>query len=157
MDAASIMGALNGLKFAKDALTTLAQGKIEIESQTKILAALEKLGSTQNAIFEMREQLLALQEQNRTLKQELEQADAWNEKIGSYKLTQTPGGAVVHASIGEPPHFVCPSCVNERKLQILQDRRTMAGLFRCPGCKVEYPIKPERKPPPIRYPNNGII
>jgi hypothetical protein len=84
----------------------------------KIQAALKKVGVAQDAMFEMRHELFALQGQNRNLKQEQKQADAWNQKVAAYKLTSAAGGAVVLASTGEPPHFVCPSCVNHRELQI---------------------------------------
>jgi len=57
MDASSILAAYNGLKFAKDSLSTLIQGKIEVESQAKVRAALEKLGAAQDALFEMRDEL----------------------------------------------------------------------------------------------------
>src|SRR4051794_14823660 len=76
MDISSITAAYNGLKFAKDTLSTLAQGQIAIESQSKVLAALEQVGKAQDAMFEMREELFGLQDQNRTLKLQVEQSDA---------------------------------------------------------------------------------
>jgi len=79
---------------------------------------------------------------------------AWSERLGSYDLTKTAGGAVVFKFKGQPEHFACPSCANNRKLEILQDNRTMSGKFRCAACKAEYPINPRENPSPIRYPRN---
>jgi hypothetical protein len=157
MDASSIMAAYNGLKFAKDSLSTVIQGKIEIESQAKVIAALEKLGTAQDALFEMRDELFALQGQIMRLTQELERNNTWDERLGSYELTKTAGGAVVYKFKSQPEHFACPSCANSCKLEILQDNRTMSGKYRCTGCEAEYPINPREDPPPIGYPRNPLV
>lgn len=151
MDATLAMAAYNGLKFAKDSLTTLVQGKVEVETQTKILAALEKLGTAQDALFQMRDEMFALQAENQKLKDEVEQSKMWGEKLTQYELVQTAGGAVVHRFKGEPLHYLCPSCLNKKQIEILQDNRTMSGKFRCTSCTAEYPINPRENLPPIRY------
>ena len=151
MDAALAMAAYNGLKFAKDSLTTLVQGKIEAESQAKILGALEKLGVAQDALFQMRDELFTLQAENLRLQKEIERHNSWNERFASYALVKTAGGAVVHKFKGEPEHFACPSCANNQKLEILQDNRTTGGEFRCAGCETEYPVNPREYLPPIHY------
>lgn len=150
MDATLAMAAYNGLKFAKDSLTTLVQGKVEIETQTKILAALERLGTAQDALFQMRDEMFALQAENQQLKNEAEQNKKWHEKLSRYELVMTAGGAVVHRFKGDPLHYLCPSCLNKGQLEILQDNRTMSGKFRCTACEAEYPINPRENPPPIQ-------
>ncbi len=157
MDASSIMAAYNGLKFAKDSLTTLVQGKIEVESQAKVMAVLEKLGAAQDALFEMRDELFRLQAENMQLKQEIERNNTWKERLGSYELTKTSGGAVVYKFKGQPEHFACPSCANNHQLEILQDNRTMSGKFRCTRCEAEYPINPRENPPSIRHNHNPLV
>jgi len=151
MDASLAMAAYNGIKFAKDSLTTLVQGKIEAESQAKVLAALEKLGAAQDVLFQMRDELLTLQAESLRLRQEIERHNSWKKRLASYGLVKTAGGAVVYKFNGEPEHFACPSCVNNQKLEILQNNRTMSGKFRCTGCEAEYPVNPLETPPPIRY------
>ena len=155
MDAASVMAAYQGLKFAKDSLVTVAQGKIEIESQAKVMAALEKLGAAQDALFEMRDELFRLQADNARLTQAVAQNEAWEKRFAAYELAKTAGGAVVFKFKGQPEHFACPSCANNQKLEILQDNRTMSGKFRCTACKAEFPIRPKEADPPIHYPDNG--
>lgn len=151
MDASLAMAAYNGLKFAKDSITTLVQGKIEAESQAKILAALEKLGAAQDALFQMRDELFNLQAENLRLQQEIDRHNTWNERLAGYELVKTAGGAVVFKFKGDPEHFACPSCANNQKLEILQDKRAMSGKFRCTGCEAEYPVNPPENPPSIRY------
>jgi hypothetical protein len=151
MDASLAMAAYNGLKFAKDSLTALAQGKIEVESQAKVLAALEKLGAAQDVLFQMRDELFSLQAENLRLQQEIERNNTWKERLASYELVKTTGGAVVYKFKGEPEHFACPSCLNIQKLEILQNKRNMSGNFHCSGCAADFPVDPFENPPPIRY------
>lgn len=155
MEASTILAAYNGLKFAKDSLGAIIQGKIEVDAQAKVMAALEKLGAAQDALFEMRDELFTLQTEISRLKQELEANNAWKDRLASYELTKTAGGAIVFRSKGEPEHFACPSCANDLKIEILQDNRTSSGKYRCTGCKAEYPIAPRVKVSPITYPPSG--
>lgn len=154
MDVTAVTAAYNGLKFAKDSLSALMAGKIEAESQARILAALEKLGAAQDTLFQLREELFTLQAENVKLKQEIDTHNKWQERLDAYELARTAGGAVVYRFKGQPEHFVCPSCTNDKKLQILQDNRTMSGKYRCVGCEAEYPINPRETPPDmpqVRY------
>ncbi|WP_426170399.1 hypothetical protein [Pseudoduganella sp. R-34] len=159
MDMALTMAAYNGLKFAKDSLTTLVQGKVEIESQAKIIEALEKLGPVQDALFEMRQDIFDLQTENQRLKSALEQSKKWDDKLANYELVMTDGGAVAHRFKGSPLHYLCPSCINKKQPEILQDNRNLSGKFRCTACNAEYPINPRKSIPvePIRRSANPYV
>ena len=147
MDIASITAAYNGLKIGKEILTGLLEAKIESEAKGKVTEALGKLGAVQDTLFELREELFKHQSENETLRKKIAQYEAWENQLSQYALTKTAGSGVVYAYKGEPAHFACPNCVNQRQIQILQDNRTMSGKFRCPGCGTEYPINPRQDPP----------
>lgn len=151
MDPASIIAAYNGLKFAKDSFSALLDAKIDIEARSKITEALTKLGEAQDTLFQLREELFSLQADNAKLQRSIDQHNAWKERLAGYELAKTAGGAVVYRFKGEPEHYACPSCVNNQHLHILQDNRTNSGKFRCTGCDKEFPINPQKKPPPIDY------
>lgn len=142
-----ISTAFNTLKFAKEALQVTLRLQVENESREKINAALEKVGNVQDSLFELREALLQMQTENDRLRADLKAHDEWEAQKASYKLTKTPGGAVVYRASqvlvegGTPDHFVCPNCLVKREIQILQDRRVAAGLYDCPGCKAAYPVR----------------
>jgi len=153
MDASAVLAAYNGLKFARDSLTALVEGKVEIESQAKIIEALTKLGAAQDALFQLRDELFTLQSENVRLRQDVERQNTWKERIASYELAKTVGGAFVYRFKSEPEHFACPSCANNQKLEILQDNRTLSGKFRCPGCENEYPVNARQMQPPVQYNN----
>jgi hypothetical protein len=140
MDLTIIGAAYSGLKFAKDALQVALGYRIEAEVRAQISAALEKLGAAQDTLFELREELFRLQGDNDRLRQQLTAHEGWEAQRAVYRLTRTEGGAVVYGSEGPPPHFACPVCFSKKSIQILQDRRVLAGVYDCPGCKAEYPV-----------------
>ena len=144
MDVTLITAAYTGLKFAKDALQTALGYKIENETRVQISAALEKLGTAQDTLFELREELFRLQTENDRLRQELKSHPHSETQKAPYQLQETARGAVVYVSTGPPRHYACPSCFANRTIQILQDRRVVGGVFDCPGCKTAYPVNPRQ-------------
>lgn len=144
MDIAMVGAAYTGLKFAKEALQVALGYKIETETRAQITAALEKLGAAQDSLFELREELFRLQSENDGLRQQLAARDNWETVKAQYQLQETSGGAVVYESAGPPKHYACPVCFAKNTIQILQDRRVIAGLFDCPSCKAAYPVKPQK-------------
>jgi hypothetical protein len=137
---ADIVALYTGLKFAKDALQVALNYKIENETRTQIADALDRLGSVQDSLFEVREERIRLQNENDCLRKELADRDEWGAQERKYRVQETSGGAVVYEFTETPKHYACPSCFSNRKIQILQDDRVRRGYFTCPGCKVAYPI-----------------
>ena len=140
MDAVSLAGAYQGLKAAKDILGVLFEAKVDAEAKSKILEAQTRLGEVQDALFVLREQLSELQGDRDTLRSELADAKAWEDRATAYELSSTQGGAVVYKFKRQPEHFACPSCFNKHEVHILQDNRVMAGTYRCPGCSSNFPV-----------------
>ncbi|MDO9272209.1 MAG: hypothetical protein Q7T94_04230 [Rugosibacter sp.] len=145
MDIALVGAAYNGLKFAKDALKLSLDLKVENESHAQIHVALDKLGTVQDSLFEMREELFRLQAENEELRRELKGHEDWASSKAQYELQKTPGGAVVYRFLGQPEHYACPSCFAQGTIQILQDRRVMSGTFECSGCKTQFLVKPAQR------------
>ena len=127
MDLGSISVAYEGLKIAKDTIKALSNLKIETESIGRINEAVRQVGDAQDTLFQLREELFKLQEENRRLKDTISENEEWMLKKSNYELTETDGGAVVYKSLEGTPHFVCPSCLERKQIQILQDRRVFSG------------------------------
>jgi len=157
MDMTTITAAYSGLKIAKDVFTGLTELKIETDSLDKINDAVKKVGDAQDALFQLREELFKLQEENNALRSEMADKESWDKKISDYELVKTDGKAVVYKSKSEPEHYLCPSCVAKKTIEILQDNRTMSGKFRCVGCKGEYPVNPQEQSKPLVYNNKNIF
>jgi predicted RNA-binding Zn-ribbon protein involved in translation (DUF1610 family) len=154
MDMSSISAAYEGLKIGKSLLQTAFEKKAEELSEEKIRQILEKLGAAQDTLFIVRETLFELQTENDALKKQIAESEAREERMSSYKLVQTSGGAVVYESQNDPHHYICPSCVEKQSAQILQDNRTRSGKYRCVPFGAEYPIEPHKPAPsttPARF------
>lgn len=147
VDIATISAAFTGLTFARDALQFVLRTKVEVDTQTRVVEAVEKLSAAQDALFKMREEMFRLQGDNDRLRRELDGRDSWEAKKSAYRLQQAPGGAVVYQSEGPPKHFACPACFEKNTIQILQDRRVWTGLFDCPSCKAAYGVHPRPEQP----------
>jgi predicted RNA-binding Zn-ribbon protein involved in translation (DUF1610 family) len=150
MDMGSISAAYEGLKIGKGLLQSFVEHKAEELSEEKIRQVLEKLGIAQDTLFSVREALFELQSENEALKKQISESEAWAERLSSYSLVQTAGGAVVYESKGDPHYYICPSCVEKKSIQILQDNRTRSGKYRCVSCGAEFPINPHKPAPSTR-------
>jgi len=158
MDIATITTAYEGLKIGKDllkGLLELKELKIDAQAKPRIDEVLSKLGDAQDTLFIMREELFRLQSENEEFRKILAESEKWEEKLAEYELVETSGGAIVYEFKDTPKHFICPSCVSKKTIEILQDNRTMSGKFRCVGCNAEFPIKPTERQKPMRAPNSS--
>ena len=144
MDIATITAAYESLKAGKSILKSIYETKIEADAKDKIDEVMSKLGEAQDTLFSMREELFRLQSDNESLKKKISESESWDNKLSQYELTETSGGAVVYKFTGTPEHFICPSCISKKSIEILQDNRTYTGKYRCVACKAEFPIDPSQ-------------
>lgn len=146
MDVVSIMSAYQGVKAAKDLLTAAFDAKVDSDAKHKILEAQSKLGEIQDTLFLLRDQLAQMQDENRQLQDQLRASESWSDRVKQYELVKSAGGAVVYRFGGSPEHFACPTCINKKEIQILQDSRALSGKYRCTGCTNEFPVQPRQDP-----------
>ena len=146
---AEIKGALDSVKVMSDIL----EASKDLKNFNAIASALSKVNAQ---LMSATAVALASQEKQTTLasrvselENQLREFENWEARFGAYELTKTAGGAVVYEFKGEPKHFACPSCVEKRQIQILQDNRTMTGKFRCTACAAEFPINPHQGHTPV--------
>lgn len=149
MDLTTITAAYNGLKTAKDLLSAYTKIKTETKSLEKINEAVKNVAEAQDALFHLRDENFKLQEENNHLKQQLNEKEDWQKRLADYELVTTIGGAVVYKSKQGTSHYICPSCLEKKAIQILQDRRVMSGDYGCPACKAQYPINPMKHVGPV--------
>jgi predicted RNA-binding Zn-ribbon protein involved in translation (DUF1610 family) len=157
MDLVTIAAAYQSIKSGKEILTAIYEAKVDFDSKPKVHEALNNLGEALDSLYILREDLFKLQDENRTLKQKLENYDSWLNKADQYELVKTTGEAVVYKYKGQPEHYACPGCFNSKLIQILQNNRTSSGKYRCTGCGSEFPIEPRKSTPSINYKNDGFI
>jgi regulator of replication initiation timing len=145
MDISQIGAAYTGVKFIRESLSAILNARIETAAKEKVNEVLERLGAVQDTLFYVRDELGHLQTENLELREKLKAAEDWKAKLAEYELKETQGGAIVFQFKGEPRHYICPSCMNKKEVQILQRRKdSMSGDFECPGCNKYFPIEPHR-------------
>ena len=158
MDMTTISAAYTGLKTAKDIFTGLNDLKIETSTLDKINDAVKKVGEAQDTLFALREELFRLQEENNSLKTQITEIESWDNKLASYTLTKTNGGAVVYKFNGDPLHYMCPSCVAKHELHFLQDGSSQfSGWSECPNCNTRYTIEKDKDMPPINHGGGFVV
>lgn len=143
MDITAITGAIGSLKAIKDVISAINDLQVSNEVLVQINKAHSNVHEVQNALFELREQLFNLQEENQSLKLKLKENEQWEERLSSYEMVETEGAAVVYQSKSDPKHYICPNCIEDNKIKILQDQKSAAGYFKCPepSCNATYPVK----------------
>ncbi len=140
MDIETITAAVGGLKYVKNTFSYLHTKTIDSESKKKVEEALEKFGDIQNALYSLREENFSIQTKNEELRKKLSTYENWEEKISSYELTESPGGAIAYYFKDDPQHYACPSCANNKhELHILPNGDCI-GQSACPGCKTPFTI-----------------
>jgi hypothetical protein len=152
MDPITVQQAYSGLKFAIETLRTVVGTKTQIAAEGKIADALDHLGKVQDTLFELRNELAAMQDQNRELKDKLGAQESWDKIAEGYNLVATPSGGTVYHSDGPPPHYACPTCFASQKRIPLQHCGGSSVAYQCPQCKAYYPInehKPQVTAPPV--------
>lgn len=155
----SATAALIGIfKSLRAGIKTLRQGQLSDQHREAVESVADLLTDAQDRLSDLQTESIELREKNSELAHQLMEAVEWTKKFSEYHLATTEGGAVVYQKTwnrgqertiiagqlgGDPDHrhhYVCPSCVSKKELQILQDDQSHLGSFTCPSCKVEFPI-----------------
>lgn len=146
MDIPALLAAAGGLKTAGEIVAGMISAKNQTDVTSKAIELQSVIISLQSSIFEARDALATLQEENRQLKDSVVSAENLRRDMERYHLTTIRSGSVAYAlkeamSNGEPPHYVCANCSQDGKKSILHCGEHAAGWFsfRCPSCKTGIP------------------
>lgn len=152
---AAVGSALGSLKAGIDLAKGALDAKVEAEVRRKVTDVMDALITAQTQLLDARMQMHDLVDDNRKLKRELEEREDWKQRVGRYELIEATGGAMVYRFKGEPQHYVCPRCYEDRRLHMLQDMKGHSGLWQCPSCGKYFSVGPGRNPPPSRGSRGG--
>ena len=130
----------------------ISAAKILIDARDQSKRADAQMEFTQTLI-EVQEKSLSLIQSNQellvtneSLKQQLADNEKWEQEQTRYVLENVGNGATVYSldpekASGQPLHWLCPNCFEDRKKSMLQ--RTgktdgiLASVFKCNRCKSE--------------------
>lgn len=157
IDMTQVQAAIASLGAVRDLVKVGIDAKADAKAAEKVIEAMGRLGQATDTLYALREELFRLQAENADLKRDAEEREVLKEQREKYELFKTAGGAVVYRFKGEPEHYACPNCLNAKRIEILQNNRTLSGKYRCTaaGCGAEYPIEPAKKISPQRRMASG--
>ncbi len=138
-DVATITAGLQSLKAAFDIGKALLNLSISAEVQDRIREMNEKILAAQESAIASRDYQSALLKQIGELEKQIADFKAWEAEAETYKLANVRtsnhpmGMAFAFApkegtNAGEPPHFICANCYQERHKSILQEQTLQPGL-----------------------------
>jgi hypothetical protein len=142
MDLSVIGGAISGLKTATDIAKGLVNINTTVEVNAKALELQRALFSAYGDALSAKETQTSLQDEIRELKRQLSHNEEFVADMKRYKLDTPWPGSIVYAlkesmSNGEPPHYLCANCYQNKKKSILQVSPSIERFttFVCPTCR----------------------
>jgi ribosomal protein L34E len=123
---------------ARGLLKSLRQGNLSDEHKSQVAEALDLISDVGDRLLSIQTSLLAMQQENATLRASIAEAQHWQSRRNEYSLFRTPEGATVLVSNAPIRHYACPACAEAKKeLQVLQQMKgNRVGT--CPACKASY-------------------
>jgi hypothetical protein len=146
VDITAIAGAVTSLRSAIDITKALKDVTDANLVQTKVFELTREILTAQASALDAREAQRELMDKIRELEAQVRQFEAWEVEKRRYQLKDYGGNTFAYelrpdAANGEPIHRVCPTCFQQRRLDILQfhsqtsDRQDKYG---CKACKMEF-------------------
>lgn len=146
MDLPALLAAAGSLKTAGELVAGIVKAKNQADVTAKAIELQSVIIGLQSSIFDARDALSSLQEENRQLKESAVRREHFGSEMSRYALTAIRAGSVAYAlkesmSNGEPPHYVCANCYQNGKKVVLNcsEHKDHWYSFICPGCKVAIP------------------
>ena len=134
---AEITGLLTAAGHVTNVAKTLVDAHDRVERDAVRLEMNEALVGLQGKIAEEQAAYSQLLESNEALKQKLKAYERWEQESARYELKEIASGILAYAlkpshASGEPSHWLCAACYNERKKSILQLECKGSDVLICP-------------------------
>jgi Zn finger protein HypA/HybF involved in hydrogenase expression len=151
MEITSFTAAFTSLKLIGDAAKGMIGLKTDTEVRTAVYDIQEKLLSAQQEMFAVNAAQTVMVERIRDLEKQIANMEAWETQKQRYQMASPCAGSTVYAlkksmADGEPPHYLCANCYQQRKPSIMQNAQISSQIrysgttcFKCPVCKSETP------------------
>lgn len=140
-----IQGALTSLKAAGEIIRVLYDSKLSSDTQDKVLALKLLVFEAREMAFGAQENFSELQSKILELEEKIAKHDQWTAESRRYQLFQPQVlqslvyGVIESLADGEPPHYLCTNCHQQRRKSILNGALDARGwsIMVCPACKSE--------------------
>jgi hypothetical protein len=138
-----ISSLLTSAKIAYDLAKGITALKSEVDRNQAVSKILEVLIAVQTDALSMQGKQSSLTSRITELENQLEQLKNWESELQRYQLKHFAFGGYAYSlkpgmENAEPPHYLCASCMNQRKKSILQP--SSEAFLRCSLCPEEIQI-----------------
>lgn len=129
---------ISSIKAIGDIAAFFLNSTISVEVRQKAIELQTIIITLQNSIMSVQAQNQELTAENGQLKQQLASAEKWEEEATRYRLMEVLSGTFVYAlhfnwsRKGEPIHWLCARCFQNKEKSILQKS---GRQYACPICK----------------------
>jgi hypothetical protein len=152
-----ISSALSAIAGATKTISGVLKTVREVEVKQAISGVLDGLLDAQAKLFSAQTEYEKLAESKRQLEQKIMDYEKWDADAARYKLQEIADGIFVYSlqtehAAGEPIHWLCPNCFNQRQKSILTKPKVDNTNYKCHRCSFQIiPTKtvlPRFIPPP---------
>jgi hypothetical protein len=138
-----ISSLLTSAKIAFDLTKGITALKSEVDRNQAVSKILEVLIAVQTDALSMQEKQSSLTSRITELESQLQQLKNWESELQRYQLKRFAFGGYAYSlklgmENGEPHHYLCAPCINQRKKSILQPSADV--FLRCSLCHEEIKI-----------------
>jgi len=131
------------------AINTAAKAAASAFKTVEDVKTKEAIANIQNSLIDIQAQLLATQskyedltEVKRQLEQKIMEYENWDSDAARYELKEVAAGIFVYAlkkdqAQGEPVHWLCPNCFQQRQKSILSKPGVDRLDYKCHRCSFE--------------------
>lgn len=156
-----IQGAIVSLKSAAEIVRVLYTAKLDTDTKEKIDQLKDLVFNARESALNSQNQLTEVLETCTELKRKMAELIEWGEDKKRYQLFKTNSiQSVVYAikesaANGEPPHYLCTNCYEDRRKSILNNKQTPDKwtIFDCPKCNSSVPTGSRGEVSPIYIPD----
>jgi hypothetical protein len=151
-----ISSALSAISAATKAISGIIQTVRDVEVMQAVSGVLDSLLDAQSKLLSAQAEYEKLAEVKRQLEQKIMEYEKWDAEVARYKLQEIAGGIFVYAlqsdrAAGEPIHWLCPNCFNQRQKSILTKPVVDNTNYKCHRCSFDV------IPTPTVYPRNPSL
>lgn len=145
VEAAGVAAAMKVISHAIALLRELRGRGLSNEHQQQVDDAMDLMRDGLDRIQALQAELIETRERNHQLQRQIDEDTAWQQRRAQYFMVAAPGGAHVYREGAEGNLYVCPACIENRQIMLLQNLGMVSGDWRCPGCGQTYPIEEQHQ------------
>ena len=132
---AALAGTTHAIKLVAGVLKTAR----DVEVKEAVTALQDNIIDLQSKIFAIHSKYEELAEIKRQAEEKLVAYEQWDTQAARYRLHEPAPGMFVYAlqpqhQAGEPSHWLCPHCFQQRKRSILSREHVDYLNYKCQGC-----------------------